>query len=121
MSVTFYAGRLDGILRPVGDLDAAPNLSNGNARWVLETLRIDTGDDCTGSMEIGPALGIMHGWLRTHINLPSGARETHVECGDGPTIIHCGVEAGYLNRRIHALAVMLAAGREAGATHLCWG
>src|SRR5262245_23824028 len=115
MTVTFYAACLKGkTLEPVGGLDAAPTLSNRNALLILDTLGIDTGDDCTGWMDIGPALGIMRSWLHAHVNRPSAARETRVMGGGGrATVIDCGVDAGYVNRRIHEIAVMLAAGKEA--------
>jgi hypothetical protein len=62
---------------------------------VLETLGIDPGESGAGSMEISPALGIMHSWLRTHLNRPFAPREPRVEGGDGKaTIIHCGAEEG---------------------------
>lgn len=96
MTVTFYAGRVNGTtMAPVFDFDDAPTLSNSNTLLVLEPLGIDPGESGPGSMEISPALRIMHSWLRTHLNRPSAAREPRVEGGGGKaTIIHCGGEEG---------------------------
>jgi hypothetical protein len=64
-------------------------------------------------MEIDPALGIMRGLLRAYINWPSAARATRVKRSAGhATIADCGVDDGYVNRRVHEIAIMLAAGRE---------
>ena len=123
MTVTFYAGCLkDEILEPAVDFHTAPSFSNGNALLVLEMLGIDPGESYAGSMEIDPALGIMRGWLRAHINRPSAALAARVKRSAGhATIVDCGVEDGYVNRRVHEIAIMLAAGKVAGATHFCWG
>jgi hypothetical protein len=118
MSVSFFACRRDGdrLSSLHEDIDDDVNLSNSNGRLVLRSLGIEPDPELCGQLPIVTFLNICRSWLRSNFGTPSLEIETVV---DG-NFIDCGIGEGYINRRVHELAVMAHKGREAGATDIVW-
>jgi hypothetical protein len=118
MSISFFPCRRDGdrLFSINEDADDDLNLSNANARLVLRSLGIEPDPEYCGQLPIDTFLKVCRGWLRRNIGNPSLEIETIVE----GNFIDCGIGAGYINRRVHALAVLAHKGREAGATDMVW-
>jgi hypothetical protein len=121
MSVSFYLGNLkDGVTTVdfVRDLDI--NMSNGNARMVLNALGLLDADDLCGHMDRVQFANLCTSWLQQHIGKPSAQIEQSVTRGTfGATFIDCGVPVGYINERIRQLSE---AARAAGDGNLIyWG
>ena len=117
MSVSFYPIR--GI-HPVGnDLDI--NVSNGNACDILVALGLSPREQ-GGELRIDEFINRCRNWLRANIGKPGREIEPSVDAEPGrATFIDCGRREGYLNEKLHALAVMAERGREQGATLISWG
>jgi hypothetical protein len=106
MSVSFYLGNLENgttTIDFVEDLDI--NLSNGNARMVLNALGIPDTDDLCGHTDRVQLANLCASWLQQHIGKQSAKIETSVTRGTfGATFIDCGVPEGYINQRIRQLS-----------------
>jgi hypothetical protein len=106
MSVSFYLGNLkDGatMIDFVKDLDI--DLSNSNARMVLNALGLPNTDDLCGHMDRVQFANLCASWLQQHIGKQSPKIETSVARGTfGATFIDCGVPEGYINQRIRQLS-----------------
>jgi hypothetical protein len=106
MSVSFYLGNLKGgatTIDFVKDLDI--DMSNGNARMVLNALGLLDTDDLCGHMDRVQFANLCASWLQQHIGKQSAKIETSVTRGAfGATFIDCGVPEGYINQRIRQLS-----------------
>jgi hypothetical protein len=118
MSVSFFPCRRDGdrLSSIHEDADDDVNMSNTNASLVMRSLGLSLDPEWCGQLPIDIFLNICRAWLRQNLGNPSLEIETVV---DG-NFIDCGVGAGYINRRVHELALMAHRGREAGATDVVW-
>lgn len=105
-TLSFYLGNLkDGAttIDFVKDLDI--DLSNGNARMVLNALGLPDTDDLCGHMDRVQFANLCASWLQQHIGKQSAKIDTSVTRGAfGATFIDCGVPEGYINQRIRQLS-----------------
>jgi len=121
MSVSFYLGNLkhgSTTVDFVKDLDV--QMSNGNARMVLNALGSPDADDLCGHMDRIQFANLCASWLRQHIGKPSAKIDESVTRGTfGATFIDCGVREGYINQRIRELSEAARAADD--GTVIYWG
>lgn len=97
------------------------NMCNSNALDVLESLGYPEMSESDTPIPIEVFLERVTAALRRSIDRPSPAIETHaVHSATSMSIIVGGRVEGYVQKRLHQLAVMARECRDAGATHIGW-
>ncbi|MDD4937336.1 MAG: hypothetical protein PHT60_16355 [Acidiphilium sp.] len=98
------------------------NMCNANALDVLERLGYPDMSVSDEPVPIEEFLERTTQALRRSIDRPSPALETRTcQTGYGMAIIIGGRQEGYVEKRLHQLAIMARECRDLGATHLGWG
>lgn len=115
MSVTFYPVAVcDGRGRCIGD---GFNVSNSNAGLLLSSLGLDAGEDLCGECRIEVFINLCRAWLKANLN----RRSLEIQASRDGNFIDCGVRPGYVNERLHELAILATAARDGeGATSIRW-
>lgn len=127
MSVTFSVRQFDPKGRLVAPAAAGADLesyeagfANANAADILAELGL--GPDLFGGAPICAFASLVTVALRGRLGRRSPKiRARTYAGGGGATITDLGRPEGYLERRLHDLALLTQRGRAAGATHICWG
>lgn len=124
MTVSFYPYVFDAVANRfvfVGAENETFELSNANASDLLSILGFE--DLWSAPPEpIAAFLGRLTAALRNSTGRPSVEIPVTVDQAPGRlTVFDCGRVEGYLNRRLHELAILVQQSREAGATHVGWG
>jgi hypothetical protein len=97
------------------------NMCNSNALDVLESLGYPEMSTCESPVPIEVFLERVTAALRRSIDRPSPVLETRTTRTDlGMVIIIGGRVEGYIQKRLHQLAIMARECRDAGATHIGW-
>ena len=124
MTVSFYPYVFDAVAERyvlAGAENGTFELSNANAFDLLSILGFE---DLWSAppQPIATFLGRLTAALRKSTGRPSAEIPVTVDQATGRlTVIDCGRAEGYLNRRLHELAILVQQSREAGATHVGWG
>jgi hypothetical protein len=124
MTVSFYPYVFDAVINRyifVRVENETFELSNANASDLLAIL----GFEDLWSAPPQP-IAVFLGHLTTALQKSSGrpSVEIPVTVDQAPgrlTVIDCGRAEGYLNRRLHQLAILVQQSKEAGTTHVGWG
>ena len=102
-----------------GELDL--HLSNRNMRDVMRALGYELPED-GGVFPIDEMISRATDWLKRNIDKASDETRTVTTKGArGAEFVDVGHRRGYLNERIHNIAIIVREGKERGATHVTIG